>query len=275
MIPRCGKFRSRARHITIASSLCASLFALLAAEPASAPIPATQPVVAIDAADQRQAHVAKVTRWWADLNHQDPVIREAARAGLMGLSRMDLPALREIVSESRPLSPTQTVLLREIVSQVFLSGEPYPTEGKYGFLGVRPSEVSMTSQDDVPALGDRGNDPNAIYGVVIVERMPGFCGARGFLDGDVILGIVERPSVPMHEPLEFTNAVKFMGAGETVHFQVLRQGQVIRVAITLDPRPSAAEDVVGKIQELLQLRQKTANEYWEKKFAPLLKEGVG
>ena len=121
-------------------------------------------------------------------------------------------------------------------------------------------------------------DPDAVYGVVIVERMPGFCGARMLQDGDVILGLVERPTIQIRGPTEFSLAVRSMGAGQTVTFLILRQGQVIRVPVTLDPRPDAADFVPGAVspmKDLLDERDKTAREYWEKEFAPLVKEGVG
>jgi hypothetical protein len=69
-----------------------------------------------------------------------------------------------------------------------------------------------------------------------------------------------------------------MGAGQTIHFQVLRQGQVIRVPVTLDARPDETEFVPGgppPMQRLLDDREQAVREYWEREFAPLLKEGVG
>jgi hypothetical protein len=225
---------------------------------------------------------ARMAAWFAELGHTDPAVRDAARVGLMGLPRKDLPALERLVRDSVPLVPSQAVVLREIVTQVFLSGEKYDSTSGDGFLGVKPAEVYLNFRE--PQLQNDGapfggvSDPGAVYGVVINERMPGFCGARMLQDGDVILSIVERANLQFRDPSGFSMAVRQMGAGQTVRFQVLRQGQIIRVPITLDPRPDDADLIPGgvsRIQGLLNDRKAAADEYWEKTFAPLLKEGVG
>ena len=82
------------------------------------------------------------------------------------------------------------------------------------------------------------------HGVVIVERMPGFVGARMLLDGDVVLGVAERPDVRMLGVNEFQMVVRQITPGTTVHFQVMRQGQVMRVPVTLDPRPFDPESFI-------------------------------
>jgi hypothetical protein len=68
--------------------------------------------------------------------------------------------------------------------------------------------------------------------------------------------------------------VKAAGAGKTVHFQVLRQGQIIRVPVTLDPRPDAADSPQTLMPALLNERRNAADAYWEERFARVLKEGV-
>ena len=60
--------------------------------------------------------------------------------------------------------------------------------------------------------------------------------------------------------------------GTTIHFQVMRQGQVIRVPVAPDPRPFEAD---GLMQDLIYRRQRQADDYWEKSLAKVLKEGVG
>jgi hypothetical protein len=118
----------------------------------------------------------------------------------------------------------------------------------------------------------------ATTAVVIMERMPGFCGARMFQDGDVVLGIAAgRRHLPIRTPLEMKTHVQQYGAGQTVLFEVLRQGQVQRVPITLDPKPDEADPASGinAMQNMLDKRRTAAEEYWEKTFAPLLKEKVG
>ena len=59
------------------------------------------------------------------------------------------------------------------------------------------------------------------------------------LDGDVILGVAERQDVRMLDVFEFQAFVQSITPGATVHFQILRQGQVMRVPVTLDPGRSS------------------------------------
>jgi len=97
-------------------------------------------------------------------------------------------------------------------------------------------------------------------------------------DGDVILGIsAGRRHLPVRTPLEMRTHVQQYGVGQTVQFEVLRQGQVHRVSVALDPKPDEADPTAGinAMQKLLDDRRRDAEEYWEKTFAPLLKEKVG
>jgi hypothetical protein len=216
--------------------------------------------------------MAAIRQWFTDLDDPDASVREQARVGLMGMKRRDLPAFQKLVGDSRPLAPAQAAVLRQLVMHVYLAGEPYETTGAQGFLGVRMQDTSVR----VPAV-DRG-DPatpgvTPAVGVVIVERMPGFVGARMLLDGDVILGVTERQDIRMLGVFEFQTVVQSILPGDTVHFQILRQGQVIRVPITLDPRPAESEPVI--LQHLIQERQNKAEAYWDRTFAGLVKERVG
>ena len=207
-------------------------------------------------------------QWFGELDDPDAHVREAARVKLMGMRRRDLDAFRALVDESRPLMPAQAAVLRHIVMHVYLAGEEYATTGTEGFLGVRMQETSVR----LPAADGQDQFAPAV-GVVIVERMPGFVGSRMLLDGDVILGVAERPDVRMLGVYEFQMVVKSITPGTTVHFQVLRQGQVQRVPVTLDPRPFDAEAFV--LQNLIEHRQRRANSYWEESFGKLLNEIVG
>lgn len=228
-------------------------------------------------------------RLFADLANADPAIRENARVGLMGASRIDLGAFEKIVRENLPLVPAQAAVLKEIVTHAYLAGEEYPAVEREGFLGVRLLEVNVVSRPEQND-GQAGDDPNPFdprrpltsgpptTGVLIVERMPGFCGARSLLDGDVVLGIVERPGEPVRNPSEMREKVTGFKAGETIHFQLLRQGQVINVPVTLDPRPEAADPLnagLNAMQNLIDDRKMRAAEFWDKAFAPMLKEAAG
>jgi hypothetical protein len=255
-----------------------------------------------------QSPAAEVSRAFAELAHRDPAVREAALARLLrlphvtlpdeigfapaeavrrelaGLPHSTLPILEAVVRQNLPLAPAQAAVLKEIVTQVFLSGEPYAASGRDGFLGVRLGVVTVTSSggDELPKDPKDINpfDPAQALppttGVVIFERMPGFCGAQAFQEGDVVLGIAERTHRPIRTPQEMKDSVQNFGAGQTVHFEVLRRGQIILVAVRLDPRPDAADVFNGPVpmQPLLEERARRAAEYWDRTFAPLLKEQV-
>jgi hypothetical protein len=227
--------------------------------------PAPQPPVRQERPDRPE--LASMRQWFGELDDKDASVREAARRNLMGMRRADLAAFRQLVQESQPLQPSQAAVLRQIVTHVFLSGETYDTTNAEGFLGVKMQETSVR----LPAAD--GADPFApAVGVVIVERMPGFVGARMLVDGDVILGVVERPDVRTLGMYEFQMVVKGVNPGTTIHFQVMRQGQVVRVPVAPDPRPFEAD---VNMQDLVYRRQRKADDYWERVFAPSVKEGVG
>ena len=211
--------------------------------------------------------VAAIRQWFAELADSDAAVREAARLKLMGMRRQELPAFQKLVQDNLPLMPSQAAVLRQIVMQVYLAGETYQTTNAEGFLGVKMQETSVR----LPAA-DGSEQLAPAVGVVIVERMPGFVGARMLHDGDVILGVVERPDVRTLGMYEFQMVVKAVSPGTTIHFQVLRQGQVVRVPVAPDPRPFEAD---GLMQDLINRRQKKAEDYWESQFRPLVRETVG
>ncbi|MDB5289530.1 MAG: hypothetical protein JWL69_771 [Phycisphaerales bacterium] len=244
--------------LTFHFSLFTFSFAAHAADPATRP-------------SEQTDSITQIKTWFGDLASREAVVRKDAEANLMALSADDLPALRKVVEESRPLLPSQAIVLRKIVTQVFLSGEHYEANPTEGFLGIRMEEARITFNDDVPAYDNR---PPAT-GVVIVERMPGFVGARMLRDGDVVLSIEECPNAPLRRPVDFQTAVKDKGAGTVLHFLALRHGQVIRLPIKLDPRPIDANvGFGGSMDELLEKRRIAADEYWDKNFATLLKEKI-
>ena len=245
----------------VATSLpFAAVFAAVVLAPALLPLRAA-------AEPAERPEVVAMRQWFAELDDADAGVREAARMKLMGMRRQDLPAFRKLVEGNLPLAPSQAAVLRQIVTHVYLAGDEYQTARAEGFLGVRMQETAVR----VPP-GEASEQFTPAVGVVIVERMPGFVGSRMLLDGDVILGIVERPEVRTLGTYEFTLLVKQVPPGQTIHFQVLRQGQVVRVPIAPDPRPFEAD---AMMQELLRARQYKADQFWDKSFGPLVKQGVG
>ena len=263
-------FRSRCGLIVLVGGVVA-LAAPASAEPAAG---SATPQAAEKAKDAQAAtapeapEIEAMRQWFGELDDADSSVREQARVKLMGMRRRDLPAFQKLIEDSRPLMPAQAAVLRQIVTHVYLAGEEYTTTGTEGFLGVRMQETSVR----IPA-GDTPDRFSPSVGVVIVERMPGFVGARMLLDGDVVLGVAERPEVRSMGVNDFQLVVRQITPGTTVHFQVMRQGQVMRVPVTLDPRPFDPEAFI--LQDLIYRRQQKADDYWNRSFGPLVKESVG
>lgn len=240
---------------------------------------------------------AGIREAFAQLADADAEVREEARLRLMALERRYLPALQKLVERNRPLLPPQAAVIREIVTHVYLTGEPYNGDGRYGFLGVRMTDADMTQQlppaageDDALAPGAEAApeepEPQAFIpdgasfrapprGVVIVERFAGFAGYRAFLDGDIVVGLADDPGRTFGSAEEFGAAVRTVGAGGKVRFTVLRRGRLVKVEARLDPRPDAANMVDPSMNDLDRHRRLKAEAYWNESFGPLLNERVG
>jgi C-terminal processing protease CtpA/Prc len=204
------------------------------------------------------AETPPVEKWFVELDHAEADVRESARINLMGLDRQGLDVLRQIVEENRPLRPSQAAVLREIVAQAYLAGEPYESQPA-GFLGVTLSDVLLTAGDArAPGLTQES-------GVVIINRVPGFVANRLLMDGDVVLGVDGQPVVRMQD-LQFR--ISNLASGSTVALRVLRAGAVVDVPVRLDARPLRLEQV----DVLRQMRDRQFNDYWQRTFAPLLQE---
>jgi hypothetical protein len=266
-----------------------------AADPSPvAPPPQTRPAAAV--AEAPADVTAAMRRAFTELAAPSAEVREAARSTLMSLERRYLDDLRALVERSRPLRPAQASALRQIVAHVYLSGDPYDADERAGFLGVRAQQIALTSADNAgvgrPAAGNdtgvggvggggagvaAGEPDDSVplpgVGMVVVSRLPGFVAHRVLLDGDVILGIVEKPKVSFVDRFAFTNAIKSMDAGDTFHLSILRRGRLRKVELQLGRRPAIVNnDLAGDVFE--RDRQARADAYWREAFAPLLPEAV-
>lgn len=238
--------RKHSRSWTVAPLVLLTLLGLPAARAANAPT--TQPSATPDES-------AELRRSFADLDSADPAARESARTTLMAMPRRRLDDFRRLVAASRPLRPSQRAVLREIVTHVYLAGEPYDAKEKDGFLGITM---------------DGGFGPR----IIVTNCEPGFPAYPVFQNGDVICRIAERPEVPCTDSQVFGAAVKEFGAGRRVHFDVLRGGRIVRVAAVLAPCPieTATTNLFRKFNAD---RRALADDYWDHAFAPLFKERVG
>jgi hypothetical protein len=228
--------------------------------------------------------IAQIQKSFDDLASTEPQVREAARMELLGLSRDQLPALREIVRTSNPLAPAQAAALHDIVVHVFLAGEPYDGQG-LGFMGVmlpreRPDLIAIAGGD---IAGGDDNDPDT--GVLVQDCMPGFCGFRYLRPGDVITAMQIAGQAGQGEQggqnvfmrttsqLGLITEISKHAPGSPLKLRLVRQGRLIDVTIVLSERPKIADvfDQTGvTVDQWRNERMQLAREYWETVFLPLL-----
>lgn len=252
-------------------------FCLLAALPRlQAQSPATQPTT--QPADQLAAN-SPIRGWFRQLADPDPKIRDRAKTDLMGISADDLPRLRQLVVESQPLSPAQSGVLYDIVIQAYLASQPYRVwgttyansfgEGNSYFLGITWSDLNLQTEP-------------ARLGAIVEERLPGFPSYRFLRTGDMILGVYfqpdrplnEKPNVVTHTVGALIDAIHLQGARELV-LEVLRDGETIRIPVTMAPRPVDADPLVlGAVQAFNEARVVQADAYYNENFAPLVDQNI-
>ena len=252
------------------SSLLILLVAATASVAAQAPAVeiekarAAPPAAVTRAADPLAATtrpIDQIQRSFDRLAADDSTVREAARAALLGLSRDDLPTLRDVVRRTLPLAPSQRIVLNEIVTHVYLSGDGYQSPLNQGFLGVRLPDPNVVMLEELPPADEKA-------GVTIQECMPGFAGYGVLREGDVVLGLtLPKPSrTPDSQSLQ--EAVSAQSGNGMARLQVLRQGRVADLDVRLSPRPTEASTSI-EFQEFLNRRRVEAEQYWVEHFAPL------
>jgi hypothetical protein len=242
--------------MTAILTVAVTVFAETPSAPALPVSPATQPV-------------GDVAGWFRQLADDDPAVRDTARLNLMGLKREQLDDLRKVVEENESLAPAQQAALHDIVFQVWLSGEDYERIPQ-GFMGVLLQEVhqaAVAAPDDAP---DGAAQWRGWSGVLIAQRVPGFCGFRYLQDDDLIVAVMSNDVIRVSEVIELTSLVKATAPGDTLTLQLIRQGKPMRVSFRVDARPIKAGQSQQEAEEFRNLRLSMAQEYWDKTFAPLL-----
>jgi hypothetical protein len=191
--------------------------------------------------------------------------------------------LRRIVERAKPIAPSQRGPMREIVTHVYLSGEPYPAEPRAGFLGLlipalESVDIQREQQRPPPGIinindviGIQLLQVAANTGVPIEYRIPGFCAFKSLREGDVIVSIVRPVPRRLREWGDLSPTIRRFRAGETVTFQVLRQGKLLEVPVTLDALPLVATENAW-MTEILPAREAAAEEYWATTFVPLVED---
>lgn len=188
-----------------------------------------------------------------ELNDRDAAARDHAAQQLMDLTYEDLPALRDIVATCRPLSPSQAVLLHDVVCQIYLSKVDYPTEDR-PFLGISYPQMQGYSND---------NDPS----VRVVTRYAGFSSFQMLREGDIIFGVAGEPALQLNTN-SLTNIISGRKVGDSIDLLVIRHGRQITVTCHLRPKPMG--NSVEALDSWSASRQQQAEKYWRTQFAKLL-----
>jgi PDZ domain len=262
------------RHSLFTQALIVLLSAIpLHAAPATQP--ATQPTTnaSIANATTNPTNANQIANWFADLANRDASRRDAARQNLMGLSRDDLPTLESLVKtlakKNHALAPSQAAALRDIVTQVFLSGESFTAlPGNTGFLGVSFPGYAPGDPADI-------DDGTPQTGIVVINRIPGFPGYRYLQNGDIIMGATEMGDESINRAQDLSGFISSYHDGDTVHLKILRAGQMLTVPVQLSAHP----DLGDPKEDILQLpkvrhRQDLADQYWDDHFAAYLQESM-
>lgn len=208
------------------------------------------------------------------LGAKDPAARADARERILSLSRADLPALASAAARLAPLGPEQTALLRDLVTHVYLSGEPYDAIATRGFLGIglqnlvtlTPPTPDAPPAPEPPAAAFDDAVPPGAVGIIVTDPAPGLASYRYFQDGDVILTVAPFPA--LRSPSQFQAVLAARMPGDTVRFRVLRGGRTLDLPVVLSARPLAG--VSTNLDVFRAERRQLADAYWTSTFAPLL-----
>jgi hypothetical protein len=239
---------------------CSLIGAIGAAPLAPTSAPSSNPAGASAAATSQH-----IRAWFAQLADRDADVRDKAQTNLMGLSSAQLPELRAVVAESVPLRPSQAVVLRDIVSHVFIAGLEYEADAdRKPFLGLRWPMTLIGPLDD-PADG-----PGDGAGVPVVERIRGFGAYHMLRSGDLIRRIEDKPEIRLENQGVFTRAIQGFHAGDPITLTVERGGKLIQLPVRLRPLPVDAV----RIDALIDEQEQRADKYWDEQFRPLLGENV-
>ena len=192
----------------------------------------------------------------------------------MGLAAVDLPKLRQLVIDHEPLRPAQASVLHDIVIHCVLADDGYKVAG----------DVDTTAKGTEPPyfmgiLWSNQLDIDARLGVTVDERLPGFPSFRYLRTGDMILGIymdpalslLQYPNTETHTRDQLINAIGSRPETQDVVLQVLRDGEQIRIALKMAPRPIKADHLNREgLKVFTNDRADRADAYWQEQFVPLL-----
>jgi len=186
----------------------------------------------------------------AELGSDDPRIRENALGELMDLKRPDLPMLRAAALSQSPLLPGQIASLRQIVAQVFLSGEKYNIDpgDPGGFIGTR----FLTTPE----------------GVLVMDRILGFPAYHYLRNGDLILQLIAYPQIHFRYQNDFPSAIMLFAPGDAVRMAIHRNGRAMIVSVPLDFRPVAISNTQSD-DAWIEQRTRRAEAYWTAEFSIL------
>jgi hypothetical protein len=240
-----------------------------------------------------------------NLDDADPAIRARTRELLMSLPPSELPALRDavrqLVGQAGPLSPTQISLLRDVVCQIASIPVPEPADGPAAPPQLAPLPAAPMPGAPLPkpaggggmAQGLAPSPNNAFLGILlgsdddlepnigatVQQRMPGFIGYRMLHDGDVIDSILV-PGVDSAPRMLATlgnlqDAIGQLRPGDIVVLGVVRGGRHLQITLALDAKTAElGRDGnivrVSSVPDFIQQQLEKAQVTWDQQFAPLV-----
>ena len=118
-------------------------------------------------------------------------------------------------------------------------------------------------------------------GVIISDRIPGFCGFRYLQNGDVVqavklqseLAIGDDHTIHIRAVTELQAVVRAHDPGDMITLRVLRRGKVTDVTLQLSAWPDAAVDQFA-MDEFRRTREAEAEAYFKQVFAPMFDSGA-
>jgi hypothetical protein len=206
------------------------------------------------AEDAPATRPSDVARWLNDLAAEDAPTRAEARRKMLGMSAAQLKELRQLVADGQAVLPAQREALYEIVYHTFLRTRPYPVlQGDNGsFIGL---------------FGQQVTDGGGSSSVAFERCLPGFDAYRVLENGDRIVGVDELPELRFEGSNPLGPVRQGFKAGTVIHFRIIRDSRVQRVALQLSMTP-----LWQQFRDMgeLEAREELAKTYWQREFAPLL-----
>ncbi len=200
----------------------------------------------------------------ANLKSEEFRVRESAQAEILTWAReRPGPAMEELYRMSRSAADPEVrerclAVLRELVNNEYLK------DGE-GYIGVRMLDETAT----IPG------DPAPRSAIRVVEVVPGSAAHQAGLQlNDLIVGLDDRIWRDGQASLPFMEKVRQLKPGNRIRLQVLRNGEMVDVAVKLGRRPLIPDNpFLDQGQVDLEAAERMAKETYFRRWLDLRKAG--